>query len=1094
MAGTAGSLAWRMIWNLSTLWVLGLLAGVAQGVTPVIAAGEANSFAIDKNGKLWGWGSDEFGQLGTGSQTLFPSPVKAGDSFMSVRSSPTQSVLTAGNSHALALKSDGSLWSWGYNTYGQLGSGTTTASSAPFQVGTGYRSVTAGYAFSLAIKSDGTLWAWGDNSYGQLGDGTTSQRATPLQIGTGFVSVAAGFCHSVGIKVDGTLWAWGCNDQGQLGDGTTNATWIPKLIGSNYSSATARIYHTLALKNDGTLFAWGNNDSGQLGDGTTTIRLAPVRVAEGFQSIAAGYSHAAGIKADGTLWAWGGNWLGQLGDGTFVQRNSPVMVANRVATISLGEFHTLFIKTDGTLWGSGWNDLGQIGDGTTNTSSIPVQIGSGYAVAAGGMRFSLATKVDGTLWAWGSRARGELGLSLIVNRTNPSLIGSNYAAVAEGFGHTIALQADGTLWSWSGNYFGERGDGLGVAERSTPGQIGTGFRAIAAGAFHSVALKLDGTLWSFGLNNAGQLGIGTTDNASIPTLVGSGFAAVAAGGWRFSGHTIALKTDGSLWTWGDNSYCQLGDGTTTNKYVPVMIGSGFAAIAAGNQTSFAIKTDGTLYAWGANWGQFGDGTTSDSCSPILIGPGFKAVATGADHTVALKLDGSLWTWGNNFLGKLGDGTTEISLIPKQVGNGFSVVAAGQLHTVALRSDGTVWVAGSNDSGQLGNGTYAQYLSPVLVINATVDGFLNLNSSGVIIPTLEFQVPFFVSTTGSVTDSSATLITTINFNAVVAKLNNANGAANTTRLNLADAGMVGSVYVTAMVPPNWPAGASGTSGFVLKQLTPSGWQLVVNNQLIPYATGVLNDLLATQTILNGVDTTKLKGAVFCLGYGTSAPEMTAAGTMRSVAAIPNDPTAPSVTVSCNVAASSPVTPLTGLWWNQTESGWGISVTQHSAMMFLAWYTYDAIGNPVWYVMSSCPVINNNACSGDIYQVVGGTSLIVPWNSSTKAVTTAGTGSLTFYDNNNGVLNYTLNGTAGVKGITRQVFATGAAAPPMDFSDLWWNGNESGWGVALTQEFGTIFATLYSYDNGGNPRWYVASNCPLIVSDPGTATYSVLQLGG
>lgn len=169
-------------------------------------------------------------------------------------------------------------------------------------------------------------------------------------------------------------------------------------------------------------------------------------------------------------------------------------------------------------------------------------------------------------------------------------------------------------------------------------------------------------------------------------------------------------------------------------------------------------------------------------------------------------------------------------------------------------------------------------------------------------------------------------------------------------------------------------------------------------------------------------------------------------------------------------------LTGLWWNENESGWGMSLTQQGSMVFAAWYTYDQTGKPAWYVMSSCPVVGSG-CTGDIYSVSGGTPLGVTWNGNGKAVTKVGTGALTFADNNTGAFSYSLNGVSGTKNITRQMFATGTSQPVIDYSALWWNENESGWGIAITQQYGMIFATMYTYDASGNPIWYVASSCPL-----------------
>ena len=169
-------------------------------------------------------------------------------------------------------------------------------------------------------------------------------------------------------------------------------------------------------------------------------------------------------------------------------------------------------------------------------------------------------------------------------------------------------------------------------------------------------------------------------------------------------------------------------------------------------------------------------------------------------------------------------------------------------------------------------------------------------------------------------------------------------------------------------------------------------------------------------------------------------------------------------------------MTGLWWNETESGWGMSVTQHGSMVFAATYTYDQAGLPTWYVLPSCPV-NGYSCSGPIYKATGGTPPVVAWNGAGKVVTPVGTGTLSFANANNGTFSFTIDGATSSKPINRQIFASGLTSPATDFSDVWWNSNESGWGIALTQQYSTSFATWYAYDASGNAVWYVASNCPM-----------------
>jgi hypothetical protein len=155
---------------------------------------------------------------------------------------------------------------------------------------------------------------------------------------------------------------------------------------------------------------------------------------------------------------------------------------------------------------------------------------------------------------------------------------------------------------------------------------------------------------------------------------------------------------------------------------------------------------------------------------------------------------------------------------------------------------------------------------------------------------------------------------------------------------------------------------------------------------------------------------------------------------------------------------------------------MSITQHGAMVFIGWYTYDQAGAPTWYSMSSCP-IQGNACTGDIYTISGGKSFVTPWDETAKVITKAGDGILAMVNDNTGVFNFTINGVSGSKSIVRSVFATGPTLPDPDFSDLWWSPGESGWGVALTQQHETIVAALFGYNETGDPVWYVASNCQI-----------------
>lgn len=286
---------------------------------------------IKTDGTLWGWGSNSFGQLGLYDISSRTSPVQIG-------SGTTWSDFCIGTQHVTAVKTDGTLWSWGRNQAGQLGLGDRTNRSSPIQIGTGttWASVANdGYGHtSFAIKTDGTLWAWGDNYLGELGLSDTTRRSSPTQVGTGtnWSKIASGKYHTHAIKTDGTLWSWGYNYFGNLGIGNTTNYSSPKQVGSltNWSKISAFKDGGAAIKTNGTLWTWGRNYAGQLGLGNTTDRSSPVQVGAltTWDKVSPGRNWCFAIKTDKTLWAWGLNNSGQLGLGNTTYYSSPKQVGS----------------------------------------------------------------------------------------------------------------------------------------------------------------------------------------------------------------------------------------------------------------------------------------------------------------------------------------------------------------------------------------------------------------------------------------------------------------------------------------------------------------------------------------------------------------------------------------------------------------------------------------------------------------------------------------------------------------------------------------------------------------------------------------------
>jgi alpha-tubulin suppressor-like RCC1 family protein len=358
------------------------------------------------------------------------------------------------------------------------------------------------------------------------------------------------------------------------------------------------------------------------------------------------------------------------------------------------------------VWGSGIQ--GGLGDNTTINKSSPVQtVSAGTNWKQIGTRLNgkgaSAIKTDGTLWMWGTGNQGTLGDNTSIIKSSPVQTvssGTNWKEVS-GSEYPAAIKTDGTLWTWGTGSFGRLGNNSTI-NRSSPVQTisaGTNWKQVSSGIGNHSAIKTDGTLWSWGTNTFGRLG----DNSIIAKS--SPVQTVSAGtNWKqvsVASHVAAIKTDGTLWLWGPGAGGRLGDNTTISRSSPVQTissGTNWKQVSAGAFRVAAIKTDGTLWLWGAGYfGGLGNNGVANVSSPVQTvssGANWKQVSSGNDTTAAIKTDGTLWLWGRGayvgYGGILGNNSTIDRSSPVQTisaGTNWKQVSTALYTTSAIREEG-----------------------------------------------------------------------------------------------------------------------------------------------------------------------------------------------------------------------------------------------------------------------------------------------------------------------------------------------------------------------------------------------------------------------
>lgn len=718
----------------------------AQNVSAV-SAGHNTSFYLKADGSLWAAGWNVTGQLGDGNST--------GMSLSSVDASTPVLVMTRVAAistsglgfHTLFLKTDGTVWATGFNNYGQLGDGSNENQVTPVEVRvdgvpmSAVMAISAGMSHSLFLKTDGTVWACGANYSGALGDGTTNDRNSPVQVKvggvpiTGVTAISAGGHHSLFLKTDKTIWAVGDNSLGQLGDGVitypdgNTYTTNPVLAMGDAKAITAGSDSSFFLKTDGRVYAVGENMSGHFGDGTTTpdyfnpVRT-PVQTMTGVTAVSNASSHSLFLKTDGTVWAAGDNAHGELGDGSTTSRVTAIQVMTGVNAISAGTRHSLLVKAGGVVWATGSNGGFALGDGTSVTSrSYPQPIfvvARHHRISAGplssGGGYSLRTAGEGNVWGmgtgYGTTPSQVNGLGFIMSVS----AGFNRSGVSAM--RRLALDTQGKIWTWNTTVAPLPVELPGISDVTAIFDFPIMYSACA--------IQSNRTVWRID-SPSEQSPYTITQIMNYDGRPLADAMQIGNGGNSF----LALNSDQTISAWGFNHMGQLGDGTTTDRTVAMPVtfpgGAPFSnavCVASGYSSSYAVASDGSVWAWGN--GYLGNGALETKLNPTMVFGIHDAVAIQANHMnrYVIRKDGTVLAWGSNQFGQLGDNSTLTRGYPVavQMAQGGVIttltrvveVASNGGSTFFRREDGSIYACGFNNGGQLGGGISGNKLVATLV--------------------------------------------------------------------------------------------------------------------------------------------------------------------------------------------------------------------------------------------------------------------------------------------------------------------------------------------------------------------------------------------
>ena len=678
------------------------------------------SVALKADGTVWTWGYNYQGQLGLGdnSNRYKPTQVNIKDVID----------VAAGSNHVLALTKDGKLYSFGSNSYGQLGRQGNTLIPQEIEGLENVIKIAASTYHSMALTSEGNVYTWGYNGYGQLGNGTSTSNAKPSKIKIkNIVKIAAANQTSAAVDGDGNLYAWGYNGYGQLGNGTTNSQYFPRKVSSLDGIIDVAVEDNtiIALNENGNVFSSGYNKYGNLGNSSTQDRYKFENVKENSEniltnvkSIEAGNNYAIAIKEDGTAVTWGYNSYGQSSNGTTRNNLLPVDLKygvdkdkiDKIICAAAGQGTTTIVREDGKVWTIGKNNYGQLGDSSTTNKTEFVCISKPILLFE-----DTPIRIKGIGQTKYAKVNMSQGFNLLYNSVEDAKFtysskNKEIVTIDETTGKITSIKKGKTQISVIDTISGQTT----VADVYVLGEDDITFPQIESNNYSTVTLKANGEVWSYGYNGYGQLGTGDTQNKILPTYTNiNNIMQIALG----KNHTVAVDKDGHVFTWGYNSYGQLGNGTTGGTVlekvqVKSTDGEGvlenIVSVAAGDSFTMALDKDGNVYTWGYNsYGQLGNGDTNYRVLPVKVDglQGIVKIKAGNGSAFAIDNNNCLWVAGYNGYGNLGDGTTGNKLTFTKLNtleNVADVSASPVNSTIVLLLDGTVWGFGNNRYNALTN--------------------------------------------------------------------------------------------------------------------------------------------------------------------------------------------------------------------------------------------------------------------------------------------------------------------------------------------------------------------------------------------------------